>query len=40
MARSEPERFVVIDAARGKAEILEETMDILAEILEKTKPEV
>ncbi len=33
MARSEPERFVVIDAARGKEDILEETMDILAEIL-------
>jgi dTMP kinase len=40
MARSEPERFVVIDAARGKAEILEETLDALAEILEKTKPDV
>jgi dTMP kinase len=36
LARGEPERFVVIDAARGRAEILEETMDALAEILAGT----
>lgn len=39
MAISEPERFVVVDAARGRAEVLEETMEALAEILEKTKTE-
>ncbi|HOO54246.1 MAG TPA: dTMP kinase [Methanothrix sp.] len=37
MARSEPERFVVIDASRGKAEILEETLAALAKILSGTK---
>ena len=35
MARREPERFVVIDAARGKGEVLAETMRVLAEILEE-----
>ena len=34
MARREPERFVVIDAAREKGEVLAETMRVLAEILE------
>ena len=40
LARGEPERFVVIDAARGKAEVLEETMEALAEILAGTNAEV
>ena len=40
MARREPERFVVIDAARGKAEILEETMTALAKTLSETKSKV
>jgi len=39
MARNEPERFVVIDAAQGKAEVLKETMEALAEILEKNRSE-
>ena len=37
MARSEPERFIVVDAARGKAAILEETMKAVAEVLSETK---
>jgi dTMP kinase len=37
MARREPERFVVIDAARSKSEILEETTKAVAEILSETK---
>jgi dTMP kinase len=40
LARSEPGRFVIIDAARSKAEILEETMEALTEILEETKTDV
>ena len=40
MARREPERFVVIDAACGKADILEETMRALAELLSETKSTV
>jgi dTMP kinase len=35
LARGEPERFVVIDAAREKGEVLEDTLAALAEILEK-----
>lgn len=37
IARREPDRFVTIDATRGKAEILEETMRALAELLSETK---
>jgi len=37
VARREPERFIVIDAARSKSEILEETTTALAEILYETK---
>ncbi len=40
MARSEPERFVVIDAAREKAEILEETIEALSIALSETKTKV
>lgn len=39
MAKREPERFVVIDAAQRKDEVLEETMKALAEILEKNRSE-
>jgi dTMP kinase len=39
MAKREPERFIVIDAARKKAEVLGETMEALAEILEKNRSE-
>jgi dTMP kinase len=40
MARSEPERFVVIDAAREKAEILEETIEALSITLSEMKTKV
>ncbi len=35
MAKQEPERFIVIDAAREKSKILAETMEVLAQILEE-----
>ncbi|HII07597.1 MAG TPA: dTMP kinase [Methanotrichaceae archaeon] len=37
MAKGEPERFVTIDANCAKAEILEETMRVLAELLSETE---
>ncbi len=40
IVKEEPERFVAIDATRGKAEILEETMTALAELLSETKSKV
>ncbi len=40
MAGAEPERFVIVDASRRRAEVLEETMEALAELLSETKTEV